>query len=95
MGVEKFPAGFEAFWSAYPRKIGKDAAAKAYARRKPNVPLQTIILAAVARQTKWAAWTKDGGQFIPHPSTWLTEGRWKDEEHGTTGQPSAAWAGAA
>lgn len=24
-------------------------------------------------------WTKDNGQFIPHPSTWLNQSRWEDE----------------
>jgi hypothetical protein len=26
-----------------------------------------------------AEWTKDGGQFIPHPATWLNQKRWEDE----------------
>jgi len=25
---------------------------------------------------------KDGGEFIPHPSRWLNQGRWMDEETG-------------
>lgn len=24
-------------------------------------------------------WKKDGGQFIPHPTTWLNGDRWEDE----------------
>lgn len=75
----KFPPGFERFWSAYPRKIGKDAAAKAFARRKPTAELVDQMIRAIAEQAKGEQWRKDGGQFIPHPSTWLNEGRWLDE----------------
>ena len=67
---------FEEFWKAYPRKAGKDAARKAFAKAK--VPVATLV-AAVERQKKSAQWQKDGGQFIPHPATWLNQGRWQDE----------------
>lgn len=70
---------FETFWSAYPRKVGKDAARKAFGKRKPDEALLRVMLEAVAVQAQSPTWTKDGGQFIPHPSTWLNEGRWQDE----------------
>lgn len=76
-GVE---ARFEEFWKAYPRKVGKDAAQKAFAKRKPDEKLTAEMLVALASQCQGERWTKDGGQFIPHPATWLNEGRWKDEE---------------
>jgi len=32
------------------------------------------------RPRPWLSqWTKDGGQFIPHPATWLRQERWTDE----------------
>ena len=37
------------------------------------------MIAAVERHQASPQWQKDGGQFIPHPKTWLREGRWKDE----------------
>ena len=77
-GVER---RFEEFWKAYPRKVGKDAVRKFFDKRKPDDEMLAEMLAAVDRQTQTAAWTKDGGQFIPHPSTWLSEGRWQDEHH--------------
>ncbi len=70
------PDGFEDFWNAYPRKVGKLAALKAFAKQKPPTA-QT--LRAIKTQSASEAWRKDGGQFIPHPSTWLNEGRWQDE----------------
>jgi hypothetical protein len=37
------------------------------------------MLSAVEAQKQTDQWTKDGGQYIPHPSTWLNQGRWEDE----------------
>lgn len=70
---------FERFWTAYPRKVGKDAARKAFEKRKPDESLLARMISAIDSQAKSEAWRKDAGQFIPHPSTWLNEGRWEDE----------------
>ena len=78
-GVHRFPPGFDAFWSAYPRKVGKDAAAKAFAKRRVDADLLAAMLAAVETQRHSDQWRRDGGQFIPHPAMWLKEGRWQDE----------------
>lgn len=67
---------FDEFWKAYPRKVGKEAARKAFA--KAQVDLGTI-LSAVEAQKRSAQWQKDGGQYIPNPATWLNQGRWEDE----------------
>ena len=77
--VHGFPPGFEAFWSAYPRKTAKTKAAQAFARVKPDEALLGAMLAAIAAQATWEQWEKDGGQFIPHPATWLTGRRWEDQ----------------
>lgn len=69
---------FETFWKAYPRKVGKDAARRAFAKVK--VPVETLV-AAVEAQKASTQWTKDNGQFIPNPATWLNQGRWQDEEY--------------
>ena len=37
-----------------------------------------VILAAVERQKLSKGWIKDGGQYIPHPATWLNKRRWED-----------------
>lgn len=72
-GEEKF----EQFWNAYPKKVGKKAAMKAWhlAKDKPSLP---DLLAALSRASQSPQWTKDHGQFIPHPATWLNQGRWSD-----------------
>lgn len=78
-GVSEFPPGFDRFWSAYPRKVAKGQAAKAFARLRADEALIGRMLAAVRQQSASEAWRKDGGQFIPHPATWLNGRRWEDE----------------
>jgi hypothetical protein len=71
---------FAEFWSAYPKKIGKDAAAKAFGRRKPGRELLQNMLDAIDAQKLSDQWRRDGGQYIPNPATWLNQGRWQDGE---------------
>lgn len=73
------PPGFEAFWSAYPRKVGKAAAVKAFAKVAPSEELLRGMLGAVAEQRQSTQWLKDDGQFVPYPATWLNQQRWLDE----------------
>lgn len=70
---------FDRFWASYPRRIGKGAALRMWNRLKPDEALTVLIIAALEQQAQWPQWTKDGGQFIPHPSTWLHQERWTDE----------------
>ncbi len=78
-------AGFEKFWSAYPKKVGKGSAKKAFSRVK--VPVETL-LTAVERQKCSVQWSKDNGQYIPNPATWLNQGRWEDELNTASGASS-------
>lgn len=70
---------FDAFWKIYPRKVGKQAALKAWNKLKPDLILFTEIESAIERAKRSPAWLKDSGQFIPHPSAWLNGKRWEDE----------------
>lgn len=67
---------FETFWSSYPKKVGKDSARKAWNKTKP---LLDDVLHALHWQRDSEQWKKNSGQFIPNPSTYLNQGRWKDE----------------
>lgn len=69
------PAGFDEFWSAYPKKEAKPTALRAFAKVK--VPLE-VLLSAIAKQRVSEKWVKDGGQYIPMPATWLNGERWND-----------------
>lgn len=67
--------GFDAFWSVYPKKVGKGLARAAWHKIKPSGD----IIGAVERQKRSAAWLREGGRYIPNPSTWLNQQRWDDE----------------
>jgi len=70
---------FQEFWNAYPRKIGKGQALKIWQRLKVNSELMGKMLQALETQKQSSQWMRDGGQYIPHPGTWLNQGRWDDE----------------
>ena len=70
---------FERFWAAYPRKVGKDAAWREWKALAPGDDLTNRMIAEVETQKQSRDWRKDDGQYIPHPKTWLHQGRWKDE----------------
>lgn len=69
---------FGMFWDAYPKKVAKAAAEKAWAKLCPDQPLFDQIMSGLAAATQSESWNKDGGQFIPHAATWLNGKRWTD-----------------
>jgi hypothetical protein len=75
---------FSAFWRAYPRKTAKDGALKIWRKLQPTAETLDQIIAALGWQTRSEQWLKDNGQYVPLPTTYLNQGRWKDEP------PSAA-----
>ena len=77
--VRAYDGGFNAFWAAYPRKVGRGAALLLWQHLKPDASLQARIQAALAQQRTSEQWLTEGGRFIPHPRTWLSQGRWDDE----------------
>ena len=79
---------FEEFWKAYPRKSDKKRARKIWDRLKVNDELHDKIMRAVSAQTQSDQWRRDGGQFIPYPTTWLNGERWEDSlEHVANTKP--------
>lgn len=67
---------FDVFWAEYPRSEGKQKARAAY--NKVDVSLD-VLLEALSQHKRSAQWTKNGGEFIPHASTWLNGRRWEDQ----------------
>jgi len=65
---------FDTFYAAYPRRVGKLDAIRAYAKAR-TVATADEILAGVAlykaNKPEYADWC--------HPATWLNKGRWMDE----------------
>lgn len=72
----KGESAFDQFWAAYPKKVGKEAARRAFAKVK--APVDDLLL-AIDQQKYSGQWTKENGRFIPNPATWLNQGRWEDE----------------
>ena len=66
---------FGKFWDAYPKKINKARALKAWIKQKPDLK---VCLEALKHHVKSEQWEKDGGRFIPHASTWLNGEQWED-----------------
>lgn len=72
-------ASFDRFWVAYPRKVAKGAARKAWATAVKNgADPEHVITAAAAHRNRHAA-ARTETRFIPHPATWLNSERWDDE----------------
>jgi len=71
--------GFDIFWKAYPKRIGKGYAKSIWMKIKPNEDLLKKMLLKIEVFKEMDQWKKEGGQFIPHPATWLNQGRWDDE----------------
>lgn len=86
-----FAADFETWWETYPHKVGKTAAAKAYekARRTAGVDADTLMAGLANATAVWVAERRER-QFIPHPATWLNQGRWDDDVAPLPGMPDAA-----
>ena len=70
---------FERFWSAYPRHQDRKKAEDAFRRINPDDDLLNKMIASIEKQKSSAQWQENGGQFIPHPTTWLHGKRWEDE----------------
>lgn len=76
---------FERFWKAYPRKVAKADALKAFEKNVPG-PLLETVLNALEKQKRSEDWTRDNGRYIPYPATWLNGKRWEDES-----EPKGRW----
>jgi hypothetical protein len=75
------PPGFVAFWQRWPkhhRKQGRSDCVKLWKSRKLE-PMATQILGALNACIVSADWTKNGGEFIPFPKTWLNRTPWETD----------------
>jgi hypothetical protein len=73
---------FETWWSHYPKKVSKDAAAKAYAKALAKFSgdrseaAKSLLMESLPR---FAELKKREPRYVPHPATWLNAGGWADE----------------
>lgn len=76
---------FAEFWKVYPRKIAKKGAEAAYQKaRKSGVDAERILAGA----KRYVA-SRPNPQFIPHPTSWLNQGRYDDEGDAVLGATAA------
>ncbi len=81
--VANIPANvqwFDAFWAAYPRKVAKASALKAWKKACTGEAIKDEIMRVLKEQLP-ALYERSGKdrQFIPHAATWLNGRRWEDE----------------
>jgi len=77
-GGETISDEFDEFWRAYPRKVGKRAAQKAYCAALKRADAAAILQGVRVLAKEFAARPPDQLKFCPHPSTWLNADRWED-----------------
>ena len=70
---------FTKFWQAYPKKRDRPRARKSFFKIKNLPDVFSHLMKGLEQQKASADWQKDGGQYIPYPSTWLNGERWEDE----------------
>lgn len=83
--------GFEEFWRAYPRKVSRGAARKAWEKAITKASPETITTAvkryAVGEMARMTAGDNPGLRYTAHPATWLNAERWDDETTPTVSTP--------
>ena len=73
-----FNLPFDEFWKIYPKRKSKGDAVKAWDKLKPDDHKQ-IICHLNNRVGNDLQWSREGGQFIPYPATFLNRKGWLDE----------------
>jgi hypothetical protein len=66
------------FWPRYPRRVGKAAAKTKFVKKAQACGVEAILSGLERAVQEWEARGTDP-EFIPHPTTWLNQGRWEDE----------------
>jgi hypothetical protein len=69
---------FNPFWAKYPRKTGKDRAARLWLTMGLDA-IADEVMAGLDRWLQSEEWVKENGRYIPSPAKWLAEKRWLDE----------------
>jgi hypothetical protein len=69
---------FDEFWKLYPRKVGKQKCLRKFiALCKESEGVDKLILEGLKRYLP--LYEMKDKEFIPHPYTWLNQGRWEDD----------------
>jgi hypothetical protein len=75
--------GFSEFWQAYPRRVSKANALKAWRKIKPDNDLAARILSGLENAKNSRIWRDAMAEpempHVKHPATWLNGRCWEDE----------------
>ena len=67
---------FLEFWAAYPKKVDKKGSERAFKNIKKLKSVFPEIMSALEIQKQSEQWSKNNGQFIPNPTTYIHQERW-------------------
>jgi hypothetical protein len=83
-------ANFDDFWTAWPKRVAKIDALKAWDKLTPAQ--RTAAIEALPAHI--AAWSERGDpQFIPYPATWIRGQRWEDDLQYSLHTKPCSWRG--
>lgn len=76
---------FAEFYGAYPLKVNRPAALKAFAELNPDAPTLKAMLAAIVSQGLADRCSAGEARFVSHPANWLNGRRWEDQPSAPVG----------
>lgn len=71
---------FNRWWSVYPVKKGKAAALRKYAQARKVATAEALMAGAERVRRDYQSRAPADRRFVKHPSTWLHQGCWEDED---------------
>lgn len=74
--AQSAPSGFDDFWRAYPKKVARGDAVRAFAGAVRYAPEAEIIRGAMHHATERHG---EDPRFTKHPATWLIKTCWRDQ----------------
>jgi len=77
--VDEDDPDFKRWWMAYPNRASKKDARRVWASLAPTTEDVDRWMLTLAWQVNLPQWTKDGGQYVPLPTTYLRAERFDDE----------------
>lgn len=83
----QYSDAFETFWKTYPRKRNKATAWQVWTKEGCEAQAPRIVQSIHDHITYDSQWQRNGGEFIPHPATYLHNERWTDDLEIPHGKP--------
>lgn len=74
-----YSPGFDRFWDVYPKKRAKPVAFKLWLRDALEAYTDVIVKDVETRKVYDNRWVKEGGEYIPDPTTYINQQRWNDD----------------